>query len=452
MFVRPVLGMDAGTWVAANVAGLTFLGGVPRRLVIDNLRTGVDRPDLYDPKINRAYAEMAAHYGCLVDPARRGKPKDKPRVERPMPYVGDSFWRGRRWTDEADMHTAAVGWCTQVAGRRPHRWLEGLPAGAVCGRRGARIGALPPEPFELARWSAPKVGPDCHVKVGKALYSVPWRLIGRQVDAREAQRTVEVFVDGTAVKTWSRVQRGKQTDWADYPPEKVAFFMRTPWWCRRRAGELGPGVAELVAGLLSGGALHHLRAAQGVVGLADKHTSQRLDAACRLAIEVGDPGYRTVKGILVAGTERNGQPDPTVPSAPAHLHGRPPCSTASTAARTGGGGMTRRHQLETSLRTPWAVGDARHPGRPPGPGARRRARAPRVPPGAMPGRGRPPRGRAVGRRVRAAPSNRPPPSKTSTSPTPPRSRRHRSATWPACASWRPASRSSCTARSAWARR
>ncbi|HYN18815.1 MAG TPA: IS21 family transposase [Actinomycetes bacterium] len=322
MFVRPVLRMDAGTWVAANVAGLTFFGGVPRRLVIDNLRTGVDRPDLYDPKINRAYAEMAAHYGCLVDPARRGKPKDKPRVERPMPYVRDSFWRGRRWTDEADMHTAALGWCTQVAGRRPHRSLEGAsPLALFAAVEAPALAPLPPEPFELARWSAPKVGPDCHVKVGRALYSVPWRLIGRQVDAREGQRTVEVFVDGTAVKTWSRVERGKQTDWADYPPEKVAFFMRTPSWCRRRAGELGPGVAELVAGLLSGGALHHLRAAQGVVGLADKHTSQRLDAACRLAIEVGDPGYRTVKGILVAGTERNGQPDPTVPSAPAHLHG-----------------------------------------------------------------------------------------------------------------------------------
>ena len=56
-----------------------------------------DQPDLYDPKLNRAYAELAAHYGCLIDPARASKPKDKPRVERPMPYVRDSFWRGREW-------------------------------------------------------------------------------------------------------------------------------------------------------------------------------------------------------------------------------------------------------------------------------------------------------------------------------------------------------------------
>lgn len=53
----------------------------------------VDRPDLYDPKINRSYVELAAHDGALVDPARALKPKDKARVERPMPYVCDSFGR-----------------------------------------------------------------------------------------------------------------------------------------------------------------------------------------------------------------------------------------------------------------------------------------------------------------------------------------------------------------------
>jgi hypothetical protein len=160
--------------------------------------------------------------------------------------------------------------------------------------------ALPLSRFELARWSTPKVGPDCHIKVAKALYSVPWRLIGRTVDAREGPRTVEVFVDGTVVKTHRRVERGRQTDYSDYPPEKVAFFMRNPTWCRRRAAELGTSVASVVASLLEVNALHRLRSAQGVVGLADKY-GERLDAACARAIAVGDPSYRTVKGILAAG-------------------------------------------------------------------------------------------------------------------------------------------------------
>jgi transposase len=322
MFVRPVLRMDQRAWVAAHVEAFAFFDGAPARLVPDNLRTGVDRADLYDPRLNRAYGELAAHYGCLIDPARAGKPKDKPRVERQMPYVRDSFWRGRVWASETDMQTAAVGWCTDVAGRRQHSSLDGAaPLSVFAAVEADALIVLPATPFELARWTTPKVGPDCHVKVGKALYSVPWRFIGRTVDAREGDRTVEVFVDGDVVKTWARIERGKQTDYRDYPPEKVAFFMRTPVWCRRKANELGPNVAELIGGLLEINALHRLRSAQGIIGLAERYGIDRLDAACRRAIDVGDPSYRTVKGILKAGTEHDGRAAPVTLIAPAHLHG-----------------------------------------------------------------------------------------------------------------------------------
>lgn len=80
LFVRPVLVMDQRAWTECHVAAFAFLGGVPARLVPDNLKTGVDRPGLYDPRINRSYAELAAHYGCLVDPARSRKPRDKPQA------------------------------------------------------------------------------------------------------------------------------------------------------------------------------------------------------------------------------------------------------------------------------------------------------------------------------------------------------------------------------------
>jgi transposase len=321
MFVRPVLSMNQSCWVEAHVAAFEFFAGCPARLVPDNLKTGVVKPDLYDPKLNRAYAEMAAHYGCLVDPARASKPKDKPRVERPVSYVRDSLWAGRTWTDLAHMQTAALTWCVKVAGQRHHRSLDGAqPYSVFLAVEAPALRPLPPERFELAAWSRPKVSPDCHVKVAGALYSVPWRLIGRRVDARVTAATVEVFVDARLVKTHRRITRGRQTDWADYPPEKVAFFMRTPAWCRRRAGELGAHVAVVVGELLIDSALHHLRAAQGVIGLAERHDIDRLDDACRRALEVGDPTYRTIKGILTTAT--TSEPvQLAAASTPAHLHG-----------------------------------------------------------------------------------------------------------------------------------
>lgn len=322
IFVRPVLSMNATSWVACHVAAFEFFGGAPRRLVPDNLANGVDRPDIYDPKINRAYGELAAHYGCLVDPARVRKPTDKPHVERPMPYIRDSFWRGRDWIDVSAMQAGALRWSIEVAGVRHVRTVNGAqPYPLFVEEEAPALVGLPGQAFELATWSRPKVGPDCHIRVGKALYSVPWKLIGHHVDARDNGQVVEVFNAATLVKTWARIERGKQTDWADYPPEKVAFFMRTPTWCRRRAGELGDSVAAVVGELLEVNALHRLRSAQGVIRLADKHGEDRLEAACARALAVGDPSYRTIKGILAAGTEHDHQPPPLAVEAPAHLHG-----------------------------------------------------------------------------------------------------------------------------------
>lgn len=322
MFVRPVLKMDQASWTACHVAAFEFFGGVVARVVPDNLGTGVDRPDLYDPKLNHSYAEMADYYGFLIDPARRGKPKDKPRVERPMPYVRDSWWRGRTWRSEAHMQADAVRWCSEVAGVRHHRGIDGAqPLFVFEAAEREVLGGLPPEPFELARWSTPKVGADCHVKVGKALYSAPWRLIGTRIDAKETERTVELFSDGQLIKTWARIERGRQTDWADYPPEKVAFFMKTPVWCRKRAAELGPSVALVVGALLEVNALHRLRSAQGVVGLAERHGADRLERACARALAAGDPSYKTVKGVLLARTEEEPEAHGGACDVPAHLHG-----------------------------------------------------------------------------------------------------------------------------------
>jgi hypothetical protein len=98
--------------------------------------------------------------------------------------------------------------------------------------------------------------------------------------------------------------------------------MRTPTWCRTRAGEVGPAAVAVIAGLLAVNALFRLRAAQGVLGLAERFGQGRLEAACVKALAVGDPSYRTIKGILAAGTETDPAPAPTGGGgAAAHLHG-----------------------------------------------------------------------------------------------------------------------------------
>ena len=115
MFVRPTIRMDQEAWTRAHVEAFAFFGGVPARLVPDNLKTGVDRPDLYDPQLNRSYAELAVHYDTLIDPARAAKPKDKDRVA----YCTSSGRCGCGWCScwsgawrSADL--GSVGWVVGV--------------------------------------------------------------------------------------------------------------------------------------------------------------------------------------------------------------------------------------------------------------------------------------------------------------------------------------------------
>lgn len=322
LFVRPVISMDQRAWTESHVQAFEFFGGVPRRLVPDNLKAGVARPDLYDPGINRAYAELARHYGCLVDPARAYHPRDKATIEAHQRYIRSSFFAGRDWPSLEAMAAGAVSWCAGTAAARRPRALEGRTVEEAFAEEAPSLLPLPRTPFELAAWTRPKVAPDAHVKVGKTLYSVPYRLIGRQLDARAAGTVIELFDDGRLVKTHPFQARGRRTDWADLPEHKTGFFMRAPAWCASQAEMVGPACAALVGELLSVNALFRLRQAQGVLRLGQRHGDARLEAACRRAIGAGDPSYRTVKGILAAGTEHDGfQPPLPGIDVPAWLRG-----------------------------------------------------------------------------------------------------------------------------------
>ena len=330
-FVRPVLRMDQETWIRCHQEALAFFGGCPRLWICDNLKTGVLRPDLYDPQFNRAYREMAEHHGALIDPARVFHPKDKPRVERSMRYVRDSFWSGQEFASLQAMVEAAFDWCADLAPRRPHPRLR-VPVGLVFREREQpELLPLPERPFAIVAWRSAKVHPDCHVAIDRVLYSVPWQHVGKTLQVKLGTALIELFDGPELVKTHPLAARGRQTDHADLPPDKVAFLMRTPAWCRRRAAEAGPAALALVDDLLAEGSLTRLREVQAVLRLLDTYGAARLDAACALA-RTADGRMKTVRNLLRAGLDQR-QLELALPTtASAFLHG-PAAITGEAAAQ-----------------------------------------------------------------------------------------------------------------------
>lgn len=90
-FVEFVFRQDQQSFVSSHVKAFNYFGGTPKRIVLDNLKAGVIRPDLYDPQFNRAYQEMAEHYNTFLDPARVRSPKDKGKVERDVQTAREKF-------------------------------------------------------------------------------------------------------------------------------------------------------------------------------------------------------------------------------------------------------------------------------------------------------------------------------------------------------------------------
>jgi hypothetical protein len=300
--------MDQQSWNDCHVAAFRFFGGVPHRVVPDNLKTGVLKPDLYDPAFNRSYEELAHHFGFVIDPARVRKPTDKPAVERQISFIRNDFWKGRTFTTFAEMVGALETWCTDVAGTRIHGTTKERPLEVFHAIEQPVLLPLPTVPWEPTIWARAKVARDCSIQVAGAWYTVPHQYVGQHLFVRLSAKLVQCYQRYTLVKTHLRVPKGhRSVDWDDYPPEQAAFFRRTPDLCRAQARRLGLAVGAAVAAILELHALYRLRQAQGVIRLADHYGAERLNAACTRALAYGDPAYRTIKNILERGLDQ--QPD-----------------------------------------------------------------------------------------------------------------------------------------------
>jgi transposase len=263
-----------------------FFGGVPERVVIDNMRAAVVKADRYEPTFQRVMGEYAEHRGFVIDPAVARHPEGKPIVERAVPYVRESFFRGEQWLDLEHVQRAARHWCQEVAGRRVHGTTRQRPLVVFEQSEQSCLRPLSGARFDTPQWAEPKVHPDHHVQFLKALYSVPTRYVGKKVTVRGDQALVRIYYKGELIKTHPRKPPGgRQTDYSDYPQELETYARRDPERIVRRARLVGPNTGRFMSLLLSGTfPWAKLRQAQKLMRLSDKYGRARVETACQRAL------------------------------------------------------------------------------------------------------------------------------------------------------------------------
>ena len=312
-FVWPAYGQKLEDVIAGLEAAWTFFGGIPKYLVIDNFPAAVAGADALHPRLTRGFLEYSQHRGFITDPARVRHPRDKPMVERSVQYARERFFKGGEFRDLAQLRSEAVRWCRDVAGMRIHGTTRRQPLQVFLDEERQTLVPWDGEPYEITHWRSAKVHADHHVACQYALYPVPSTLCppGQQVEVGLGVKLVRIFHRGQLIKVHPRQPKGgRPTDNADYPAELSAYTLRAPDGIKRSAAEQGPAVGEFAERLFDG-PLPWSRIRQGhkLIRLGQRYTPQRLDAACRKALEVDLIDVSRVERILVQALEQQEIPE-----------------------------------------------------------------------------------------------------------------------------------------------
>lgn len=324
--------------IAGFEAAWRFFGGVFSTVIPDNLKAIVVEADATAPRFNQAFVEYAGARGFVIDPARVRRPQDKPRVERMVPFVRNSFFAGESFVDLPDAQLRAEEWCRGRAGRRIHRTTQCRPAEVFALEEAERLLPSPREPYDLPLYASAKVARDHHIEVGRALYSVPGGLIGTRVEVRADRALVKIFSRGQLVKVHFRQEPGhRATDPADLPTEKTAYAMRDLDQLRRLAFSHGQAIGAYASALLD----HPLpwtrmRQVYALLGLVRKWGAERVEAACDKALDAEAVHVPLIARMLERDTENKVGSTPFAPTAVNARFARDSSHFATDASRRGG--------------------------------------------------------------------------------------------------------------------
>jgi transposase len=309
-YAELVFDQKVSTWIGLHKRAFEFFGGVPKRVIPDNLKAAVIKALVHDPVLGEAYRQLALHYGFLISPTIPHTPQHKGKVESGVHYVQRNFVAGQEFSDVQAANGHLREWILNTAGLRKHGTTGEAPLYLFNEFERAALQPLPATPFQLLEIRTVKVHPDCHVVIAGSFYSVPFKYVGQTLAAHVSENMVEIYCGTELVSNHVRATKPRQwhTHLNDYPPAKAAYLIRTPAYCRELAAKIGPSAQEVIEYLLADRPLDRLRTVQAILHLEESVGPKRLEGACARAVYFGVLNYREIKKILNAALDREPLP------------------------------------------------------------------------------------------------------------------------------------------------
>jgi len=309
LFAEATWSQSSEDWISSHVHALEFFGGVPKAIVPDNLKSGVTKANYYDPDINIAYSEFAEHYSTAILPARVRKPKDKSKAECGVQYVQNWLFpqlRDIKFFTLSDLNKK-INELVIKLNQRSFKKLSGCRISMFENIEKAALQPLPNIMYEYSDWKHAKVNIDYHVEYKKFFYSVPWQNAHARVTIRATTTTVEVFAKDIRIASHLRKDSGdRYTTLTEHMPPHHKFVKWSPSRLISNGEKIGNPVKIVVEKILN--SKKHpeqgFRSALGIFRLGSKVGNIRLINACKVAIGLQSPTYRSVQTILENGQDR----------------------------------------------------------------------------------------------------------------------------------------------------
>lgn len=306
-FIQYVYTQKQESFCESIIDTFEFYEGVTEIVSIDNLKAGVIKPDLWDPKINKSLQEVAEYYGVFIDPCRVGKSQDKGKIERLVPSARELFRKLKKLYPTAglnELNKHALKWCREEYGEREHGTTKVPPISAYKIEKNF-LKSLPAERFEAPVWKKAHVHRfDGFFTFEKKRYSLPAKYKDKDVWVRytERDRLLKIFYNDILIRQYMVTSKVMNYFPEDFPEVKREMMNGGyPKYLLNQAGKFGNSAYKFVKSILEPHAYLNMRRAQGVLKVMKEFCSKPyFDEICLKAIRRNVKLPSTFKNMLLA--------------------------------------------------------------------------------------------------------------------------------------------------------
>lgn len=299
------------TWEVVHCINQTayYMGGMSKIVLGDNMRTLVTRTDRYDPVFTELCYQLGTYYGNVFQATRPGKPRDKAMVENHVKIVYQQVFAPLRKQTFYSLEAlnAAILERVDFLNRKPYKGTSASRMSIFLEQEKQHMLALPAQEFVMKKKVVLTVQRNYHVQLSEDhhYYSVPYQYVGQKVDVLYDSRCVEIYLKNERIAVHTRMgQHRAYHTIADHMPSSHQHVQQERGFTQAdfllKAEKIGPCTLEAIRCVLESSFYceQNYKSCNGVLMLAKKYGTDRLEAACNRVLKGSRVNYTLIRNIL----------------------------------------------------------------------------------------------------------------------------------------------------------